>query len=421
MFDLFPVTRKAIALMALFLSFIFTSNIHVYAQEIGMESLPTGEDAIATGRSIYRAECQMCHQMRQRTVGPPLENVLTRRPIPWLMAFIRNSQQLIQSGDEAAVQIFIEYNRTPMPSFQFLSDDEILSILAYINMESEAAPPPVAAEPGVIAEPTVGVPGEYVNIILIGILVVLVLILIVLAMIISTLTKYLNQRGDMVVQEKKPGPGLKKFITSLPFIGIVTFVFVAIITKVVIDQLYLVGVQEGYAPTQPVWFSHQVHAGTYQIDCNYCHTGAQVSASAGIPSVNVCMNCHDPERGGIVTGEVYGETELAKVINAFQNNEPIQWIRVHNLPDLSYFNHAQHVTVGDVDCQTCHGPIEEMDVVRQHASLTMGWCIDCHRTTPLNVQGNEYYDKLVEMHEQLGRGTMLVQDIGGTECSKCHY
>jgi cytochrome c551/c552 len=418
MFDLFPAARKLMAFMAFFLLCHFVSIIQLHAQEIGLESLPTEEEAIATGRSLFRSECQMCHQMRQRSVGPALENVTEKRTIPWLMAFIRNSQQLIQSGDEDAVQIFNEYNRTPMPPFQFFSDDEILAILGYIHLESQIAPPAVV-DPGVVADPTVGVASEYVNIILIGILVVLVLILIVLAMIISTLTKYLHQRGDIVQEEKKPE--VKKFITSMPFIGIVTFIFVAIITKVLIDQLYLVGVQEGYAPTQPVWFSHQVHAGTYQIDCNYCHTGAQVSASAGIPSVNICMNCHDPARGGIITGTITGEAELAKVINAFQNNEPIQWIRVHNLPDLSYFNHAQHVTVGDVDCLTCHGPIEEMDVVRQHASLTMGWCIDCHRTTPLNVQGNQYYDQLVEMHEQLGRGALLVQDIGGTECSKCHY
>lgn len=384
--------------------------------------LPMNEEAISQGRSLFRDNCQVCHQVHQQLVGPALANVAERRPIPWLISFIHNSQQLIQSGDEYAVEIYNRFNKTVMPSFDF-TDEEILSILAYIEQESQAAPAAATTaetQPQTTTAPSTGIPGDYVNIILVGILIVLILILVVLGLIISTLNKFIAKQAQ-AEGAPKAAPEYKKFVISKPVLGILAFVFIALLGKTVIDQLYQVGVQEGYAPTQPVWFSHKIHAGTYQIDCNYCHTGAQVGMSANIPAVNVCMNCHNPEKGGIVTGTITGETELAKVISAYQNNEPIQWIRVHNLPDLAYFNHAQHVNVGGVECQTCHGPVEEMDVIVQSTNLTMGWCIDCHRTTPLNVEGNAYYDRLVELHNDLGHTSLTVADIGGTECVKCHY
>lgn len=130
------------------------------------------------------------------------------------------------------------------------------------------------------------------------------------------------------------------------------------------------------------------------------------------------MNCHNQIKEGSTTG-----TEQLKLVReAFEKNEPIQWVRIHNLPDLAYFNHAQHVNVAGVECQTCHGPIQEMEVVRQHSLLTMGWCIDCHRKTDVNTKGSAYYDKLVELHEKSkGKAPMKVEDIGGLECSKCHY
>jgi hypothetical protein len=130
------------------------------------------------------------------------------------------------------------------------------------------------------------------------------------------------------------------------------------------------------------------------------------------------MNCHNQIRSGTTTGE----GEIAKIVAAWDNKKPIEWVRIHNLPDLAYFNHAQHVNVGGQECQTCHGPIETMDVVRQHSLLTMGWCIDCHRKTDVNSKGSAYYDKLVEYHaKEKGKTPMKVEDIGGLECSKCHY
>jgi hypothetical protein len=129
------------------------------------------------------------------------------------------------------------------------------------------------------------------------------------------------------------------------------------------------------------------------------------------------MNCHNQIKQGTTTGE----GEIAKLVKAYESNTPIEWVRVHNLPDLAYFNHAQHVNVGGVECQTCHGPVETMDVVRQHSLLTMGWCIDCHRKTDLNTRGNAYYDNLVEIHSKSSAEAMKVEDNGGLECAKCHY
>ena len=198
-------------------------------------------------------------------------------------------------------------------------------------------------------------------------------------------------------------------------------------TSVAYDGLMGIGVYEGYHPEQPIEFNHTLHAGVNQISCVYCHHQALESQHAGIPSANVCMNCHQAVGEGR-TPE--GTAEIAKIYKAVGwdpeklaytgEEEPIRWVKVHNLPDHAYFNHAQHVAVGEVECQTCHGPVEEMEVVRQHASLTMGWCINCHRETEINGD-NEYYDKLVELHSAVSKEPMTVNDIGGLECSKCHY
>lgn len=193
-----------------------------------------------------------------------------------------------------------------------------------------------------------------------------------------------------------------------------------------------VGVQQGYAPTQPINFSHKIHAGQYEMDCKYCHSTVEKSKSASIPSLNTCMNCHKY----VKAAEKYnGKTspEIQKIYNAIgfdgdnmeyiegYEQKPIEWIRIHNLPDLAYFNHSQHVVVGKVECQTCHGPIEEMEKVYQYSNLQMGWCIDCHRERGIDSENNDYYE---EAHKNMlaeGKDYITVADNGGLECSKCHY
>jgi hypothetical protein len=193
-----------------------------------------------------------------------------------------------------------------------------------------------------------------------------------------------------------------------------------------------IGVYQGYAPEQPIKFSHKIHAGDNEIACVYCHHSADKGKTAGIPSVNVCMNCHK----GVQEGSLYGESEIAKIHDAAgfdastgqytKEPKPIEWVRIHNLPDHAYFNHSQHVVVGEQECQTCHGPVEEIGYpMYQHAPLTMGWCINCHRETEVAMEGNAYYDEihkqLLEKYKDDGIEEFTVEHIGGTECAKCHY
>lgn len=394
------------------------------------DSLSAGSELdaalVSAGETLFKNNCQVCHEIHEQKVGPALANVTNRRPVDWIKSFIINSQKVIQSGDEYAVNLYNQYNQTMMTSFDF-SDDELNSVIEYIKSETIKGPPvaEVAAAPGTgrdqVAQESI-LSSNVITIFLVILLVILVLILIVLFVLVSVLTKYLKQKTklseedrEVVFQKFEFG----QYIRSPAFVWVATFIFTALVAKTVIDGLFNVGIQQGYAPTQPIAFSHKVHAGDFKIDCNYCHTGVRTSKNANIPSVNICMNCHSSIVK--ITGATDLSTEIQKIYDAKLNNTPIEWVRVHNLPDLAYFNHAQHFEVGGVTCQTCHGPVEEMEVVTQFANLTMGWCIDCHKTTALNTKDNGYYNKLVELHAETSKNPMVVQDIGGLECAKCHY
>lgn len=395
--------------------FLF-SGAQAFAQR---DAVPTDEAIIKQGQSLFEEyQCNTCHAVDRKLVGPALGGVYDRRSLDWIYSWVKNSGVMIQNGDAQAVALFNEFNQLPMAPYD-LENDQILSILAYVRNVEEN--PVEVAGPGddgpqTPGEEGSGIPSSYLNIIVAALVVVLVLILVVLGLIVSVLRKYLQEKEGLtdadeeVINEKY---SLSAFLKSPTVIGIVTFLVIALAAKNVIDGLYTVGVQQGYAPKQPIAFSHKLHAGEYEIACQYCHTGVEIGKSANIPSVNICMNCHN----FIKTDS----PEIQKLSAAQESGEPIEWVRIHNLPDLAYFNHSQHVKVGGVECQTCHGEIQEMAVVKQHAPLTMGWCIDCHRNTSLNTQGNGYYDKLVELHNKSSKTPMKVADIGGLECAKCHY
>jgi mono/diheme cytochrome c family protein len=403
---------KFIILVFIFVSINFTSQ----AQEI-----PTEPGAIKAGETLFNANCRACHAVDRKLVGPALAGVEGRAPsIQWIIDFVHNSSRVIASGDEYAVKLYNEYNKTQMTAFTSLKDEDVLNILAYVKNESEKKPDETAngTPPNGTPPPTDGVSSQYLNIILIGLVIILLLLLIILGLLVSALKRFLDEK-DLSEEDREVvhSPINIGSVTRSPgFIFLVIFLVSALGFKAVINSLFSVGVQQGYAPRQPIAFSHKIHAGQYEIDCNYCHVGVTKGKNATIPSVNICMNCHNQ----IKTGTLTGDGEIAKIVSAYENNKPIEWVRIHNLPDLAYFNHAQHVNVGGVECQTCHGPIETMDVVRQHSLLTMGWCIDCHRKTDINSRGNAYYDKLIEFHQK-GKAPLKVEEIGGLECSKCHY
>ncbi|BDD05096.1 cytochrome c3 family protein [Aureibacter tunicatorum] len=410
--------RKMIARSSLAVTLIcaLTLVTGVFASAKAESSIPTDDAKISAGKSLFENNCTVCHAVHEQVVGPALKDVTERRSVAWLQAFIGNSQKVIKSGDKTAVKLYEEFGKTEMPSFDF-SEEEILSVLAYVKQESTVTPTPGGEDVVVDGLPVPQQPttsSEYVQVILLINVAILVLILVVLALIINVLTKYLNGKEGLSEEDREivnQKFSLKSLFTSKPAIFFATLIFVAVVGKTVIDGLFLIGVQQGYAPTQPIAFSHKIHAGQYEIDCNYCHTGVTKSKNANIPSANICMNCHSQVKTD--------SKEIQKIYAAVENNKPIEWVRIHNLPDLAYFNHSQHVKVGGVECQTCHGPIEEMAVVRQHSNLTMGWCINCHRETKVNAEGNAYYDKLLEAHGS--SKSMTVSDIGGLECSKCHY
>lgn len=391
-------------------------SVTTQAQEISSDPA-----VIKEGESLFNANCKSCHAVKRKLVGPALADVETRVPsIQWLKEWIRNPAKVIASGDEYANKIYNEYQKAQMTAFTSFKDEQIMSILAYIKSEASKSDAPVAAAAaaGQSADQP-AIPTAYLNLILVGMIVILVLLLIILGFIISALKKFLEQK-ELSEEDREvvhSSFSLSGAVQSPAFIFIATFFVAAIGFKTVIDGLYSIGVQQNYEPRQPIAFSHKVHAGQYEIECKYCHTGAAKGKSANIPSANVCMNCHTQIKVGTITGE----GEIAKIYAAVENNKPIEWVRIHNLPDLAYFNHAQHVNVGGIQCQTCHGPIEEMDVVKQYSALTMGWCIDCHRKTDVNTKGNAYYDNLVELHSKSSKSNMKVENIGGLECAKCHY
>lgn len=394
--------------------FVFSGQ-EAFAQR---DKIPTDEAIIKNGESLFKEYiCNSCHAVDKKVVGPALAGVYDRREVDWIYSFVKSPGKMINDGDPQAVALFKEYNQI-MPN-QDLAEDQILAIMAYVRHTEENPPVVEAPVQGVATDGTAqsgGVPSEYLNVIMVTLIVVLVLLLIVLVIIINFVGRYLRDKKELssddeeIVNEKF---SVTSFLKSPTVIGIITFLVVALAAKNVIDGLYTVGVQQGYAPTQPIPFSHELHAGVYEIDCQYCHTGVEIAKNANIPSVNICMNCHS---------EIKTDSpQIQKLYAAQESGRPIEWVRVHNLPDLAYFNHSQHVTVGEIECQTCHGEVQEMEVVKQFAPLTMGWCIDCHRNTDVNTQGNGYYDKLVEMHNATSKTPMKVADIGGLECAKCHY
>lgn len=206
-----------------------------------------------------------------------------------------------------------------------------------------------------------------------------------------------------------------KFIPTLAFL--LAFGYQV---KMLVEEGIRLGRTPDYAPDQPIKFSHKVHAGDNKIDCLYCHHTAEHSKSAGIPEMNLCMNCHVLVREGTYSGKF----EIAKVVNAVENKTPVKWLRIHNLPDHVFFSHAIHVGSAKLDCNKCHGPVEEMDIMKQHSDLSMGWCINCHRETQVDFAENPYFETYEQMHKDFKSGKRpmpTADEMGANDCMRCHY
>ena len=387
------------------------------------------------GRKLYNNLCASCHKLDRKLIGPALAGVTERRENDWLKAWIKNNAALRASGDRDAIAIFNEYNGSVMSAFPQLSDAQIDDILYYTEVGN---PKPVLAPGAVVSSGNQKEAPEWLIYILAAIIVSAFLIIAALLKTISEL------KGA----PKTPGPlgSLKEVwagVQQNTFLHVVGVIFLLLTSAYIgFGTLFSVGVDQGYQPVQPIAFSHKIHAGENKVDCQYCHSSAKHSKHSGIPSVNVCMNCHkniaevaegtEVEYNGVILRKNELDKEIQKIYDAAgwdaENLEytgetkPIKWIRIHNLPDHVNFVHAQHVTVAGVDCKQCHGPVEEMDEMYQYSPLTMGWCIDCHRETNVDLKGNPYYEKIhKQLAEKYGTKEVTIAQLGGIECGKCHY
>ena len=396
------------------------------------------EPDVEAGKKLFNANCAACHKLNKKAVGPALRGVSQKYDKEWLYSWIKNSAAMIKAGDAQAIAIWEEYNQTAMTAFPQLSNADIDNIIAYTDYTPPATAAAAPTAGGAVSANTSGISNDLV---LAALTLVFLLLVVMLFLVQKTLIKIAKASGVALEIKEKPErtPIWKAFVQN-QFLVFVSVIFLLLSSAYfAYGYLMQVGVDQGYMPVQPIHYSHKIHAGDNQIECKYCHSSARVSKHSGIPSLNVCMNCHkniaeyngeeDLENG--YTKDFYTK-EIKKLYAAVGWDEenqrytgeskPVKWVRIHNLPDFVYFNHAQHVEVGQIECQTCHGPVEEMEIMYQYAPLTMGWCINCHRETNVKVESNEYYAKIhEELSKKYGVEKLTVAQMGGLECGKCHY
>ncbi|MFN3666118.1 MAG: c-type cytochrome [Sediminibacterium sp.] len=386
------------------------------------------------GKTLFNTNCGTCHQVHKESTGPALKGVEDRWPNKAnLYSWIRNSAAFLKTGDKYANDLFIKYGKVAMNQFPSLTDDEIGAILKYIA----SVPAPGTVTQG---NPTPGADAaESDNTLLFGILtLILAVVALILLQVNANLKKLADEREGHAAIEPVP------FWRNKSYIAMITVVLFVVGGYLTSKGAMALGRSKDYQPEQPIYYSHKVHAGINQINCQYCHTGVYQGKQATIPSVNVCMNCHmsiNEYAGEKIYNEsgeeVNGTAEIQKLYKyaGFEPGKPwdpskakpIEWVRIHNLPDHVYFNHSQHVKAGKVECQTCHGEIQKMGEVKQFTDLSMGWCINCHRETQVQFKDNGFYSIYEKYHPDLKSGKMdstkgvTVEAIGGTECQKCHY
>lgn len=392
------------------------------------------------GAAIFQNNCASCHSVTKTLTGPALGGLESRGP--WgdrkkLYAWIHNPAGFM-ANDPYTQGLKSQFGGVVMTAFPDLSEKEIDAVVDYINKAAAAAAQKPAGGGQGDSKTTYG---ESDNSILYG---VLTLILAVVALIMLQVNANLKKLADD--KEGLPAYEPIPFYRNKTYITLITLVLFVVGGFFVVKGAIGLGRQQKYQPEQPIFFSHKVHAGANQINCLYCHGSTMEGKQANIPTVNICMNCHMTINE--YTGEqlfredgseVDGTAEIQKIYTAAGwdpakktysgQGKGIQWTRIHNLPDHVYFNHSQHVKAGKVQCQTCHGEITGMDEVYQFADLSMGWCVNCHRTTKVdfgdkNGEGNKFYSIYERFHNEIKSGkrdSVTVNDIGGLECQKCHY
>lgn len=396
---------------------------------------------VVEGRTLFKSKCASCHALDAPSTGPALTPKMNELEESFLIPWIRNNQALIASGNAQAIEAS-KFSPSEMTAFPNLTDDQIKSIIAYAK-EGEPKPAVVPGaevkDEGVSSLSIAGV---------IAIIVLSIIVLVVLGRAVKMLERLiLEKQGIAVAEEENVSlvAGVRGLFKNKKFVFFTVLCLVMVLGSFGWMGMWETGVHTGYQPTQPIKFSHELHAGINQIDCQYCHTGAFKSKNSTIPSLNVCMNCHKNVQARTDDGLV--SPEIQKIYNALGYNpetqtydktkeKPIEWVRVHNLPDFAYFNHSQHVVVGeeairkeaglkptDPVCFACHGPVNTMEEVYQYSPLTMKWCINCHKDADIsNKKSDAFYANVIAAHEKIKKGEKITPALlGGLECGKCHY
>ncbi|WP_366186540.1 cytochrome c3 family protein [Flavobacterium ovatum] len=429
------ISRKLFFSFALSLAFSLTSFAQDAAPAAANEApaASQGGDPVK-GKELFNSNCAACHKMDAKSTGPALRGIADKHDMAWIYKWVHNSSEMIKSGDAAAVKLFDENNKSVMTAFPQLSEGDIDNIIAYTSEEKAEIPAAAMASGGAATQ------GDGIsNSVILGALALVMAMLVVMLFLVNkVLTKVASANGIEVVVKEKSTPIWKAFVKN-QFLVLVTAIFLLLASGYfVYGFLMQVGVDQNYEPIQPIHYSHKIHAGDNEINCKYCHSSARVSKTAGIPSLNVCMNCHKnisevaettatPEYSKAFYDEqiqkLYTAVGWDKATQSYTGkSQPVKWVRIHNLPDFVYFNHSQHVTVAGIECQTCHGPVETYEIQKQFAPLTMGWCINCHRKTDVKMEGNEYYTKIhEELSKKYGVDKLTAAQMGGLECGKCHY
>ena len=436
------ITRKLFLGVALSLVFSLSS----FAQEAAPDAVvadaaapaPAGGGDAVKGKELFNANCAACHKLDAKATGPALRGVAAKYDTAWLYKWIRNSSEFIKSGDPQAIKIYEEYNKSVMSAFPQLSDGDIDNILAYTSEPKAEAPAAVVVGTEAMPGAAPADSGMSNNIILGALALVMIILVVMLFLVSKVLTRVAKANGIEVAPKKASTPIWQSFVKN-QFLVLVSSIFLLLAGAYFIYGFFMqIGIDQDYAPIQPIHYSHRIHAGSNGISCKYCHSSARVSKHSGIPSLNVCMNCHKSIAEVSDTtatpeySKAFYDAEIQKLYKAVGwdatnqkytgKTEPVKWVRIHNLPSFVYFNHSQHVNVAGVECQTCHGPVQEYEIQKQFAPLTMGWCIDCHRKTEVKMEGNEYYTKIHdELSKKYGVEKLTAAQMGGLECGKCHY
>lgn len=385
------------------------------------------------GEKLFKANCASCHKADAKLIGPPLKGARERwgESVDLIYLWVKNPKEALATGDPYVKKIW-EYDASEMTP-QALTNEEIDAVLDW----ADAYVPPAPKGGEAVADAGPAVQEEETNVTAWMLIIGVVLLVIILSL------GGVNRQLAVAVSAKKgeDTPEDLGYLATFKawawknkkFVTVCVIFLLAVGAVDLWGRLAGIGVYQGYQPEQPINFSHKVHAGEHKIDCQYCHSSVEKSKHSMIPSPMVCMNCHRGIQEGTNTGteeiaKIYKATGFSPEENAYVNEpQPIKWVKVHNLADFVYFNHSQHVKVGKLECQECHGPVEEMGVAQQHSEMTMGWCINCHNETAVDMTSNEYYE---EIHNRMSEDLLkkylqderiTVKELGGWECAKCHY